>query len=69
MIDEEKRAEDDSILGEIRAIREAHAKRFNYDFDAMFEDLKKKEEEYKKKGYKFVSFPPKRIPKKTRTAA
>lgn len=56
------------IIAEIRAIREARAKKFNYDLDAMFEDLKKKEEEYKKQGYKFVSLPSKRISKRTGTS-
>lgn len=33
------------ILNEIRKIREAHAKSFNYDLDAMFADWQKKQAE------------------------
>ncbi len=31
---------EDAIVGEIRAVREAHAKKFNYDLDAIFNDFK-----------------------------
>lgn len=48
----------DPILEEIRAIREAHAAKFNYDVDAMFDDLERRERE---SGHEFVSFPPKLI--------
>ena len=41
----------DPILDEIRRIRDAHAARFNYDLDAIFQDIKEQE---KKCGYKFV---------------
>lgn len=30
----------DEIITEVRAIREAHAAKFNYDLRAIFEDLK-----------------------------
>jgi hypothetical protein len=43
----------DPIVAEIRAIREAYAKRFNYDLDAICRDLKKQE---KRSGRKTVSF-------------
>jgi len=33
----------DPIVEEIRQIRDAHAKRFNYDLDEIFKDLKAKE--------------------------
>jgi hypothetical protein len=33
----------DEIVEEIHQIREAYAKSFNYDLDAIFEDLRKKE--------------------------
>jgi hypothetical protein len=36
---------EDPIVEEIRAVREAHAKKFNYDLDAIFNDFK----EYEKK--------------------
>lgn len=35
----------DEIVEEIHQIREAYAKSFNYDLNAIFEDLRKKEAE------------------------
>ena len=43
----------DPIVAEVRAIREAYAKRFNYDLDAIYRDLKEQE---RKSGRKMVSF-------------
>ncbi len=43
----------DPIVAEVRAIRDAYAKRFNYDLDAICRDLKEKE---KRSGRKLVSF-------------
>lgn len=34
---------EDTIVNEIRAIRNAHAEEFNYDLDAIFKNLKKYE--------------------------
>jgi hypothetical protein len=48
----------DPIVDEVRRVRDAHAARFNYDLDAIFQDIKEQE---KKSGRKFVSFPPRRI--------
>ena len=48
----------DPILAEIRQVREAHAKRFNYDVYAILRDLKERQI---KSGRKTVSLPPKRI--------
>ena len=48
----------DPIVAEIRAIREARAKRFGYDLDAMFEDLRAKEAA---SGRKFVRLSPRRL--------
>ncbi len=45
---------DDPIVAEIRAVREAHARKFNYDLNAIFEDIKRHEEELRRQGYKFV---------------
>jgi hypothetical protein len=42
----------DPIVAEVRAIREAYAKRFNYDLDAICRDLKEQE---KMSGRKTVS--------------
>jgi hypothetical protein len=35
----------DPIVEEIRRIRDEHAARFNYDLDAIFDDIKKSEKE------------------------
>lgn len=51
----------DPIVEEVRRARDAHAKQFNYDLDAICEDLRKRE---KASGRSTVSLPPKRIPKK-----
>ena len=58
----------DPIIAEIRQVREAHAKQFNYDVYAILRDLKERQI---KSGRKTVSLPPKRlIPvEQTRTAA
>jgi hypothetical protein len=42
----------DPIVEEVRRFRDAHAARFNYDLDAIFQDIKEQE---KKSGHKFVS--------------
>jgi hypothetical protein len=42
----------DPIVDEIRRIRDAHAARFNYDLDAIFQDIKEQE---KRSGLNFVS--------------
>jgi hypothetical protein len=39
----------DPIVEEIRRIRQEHAARFNFDLDAIFEDLKEKERQSKRK--------------------
>jgi hypothetical protein len=44
----------DPIVDEVRRVRDAHAARFNYDLDAIFQDIKEQE---KKSGRKFVSLP------------
>ena len=48
----------DPIVEEVRAIREAYAKQFDYDLEAIFRDLKEKEAESDRE---FISIPPKRI--------
>ena len=47
----------DPIVDEVRRVRDAHAAMFNYDLDAIFQDIKDQE---KKSGLKFVSYPPRR---------
>jgi hypothetical protein len=41
----------DPIVDEVRRVRDAHAARFNYDLDAIFQDIKEREKE---SGFKFV---------------
>jgi hypothetical protein len=41
----------DPIVDEVRRVRDAHAARFNYDLDAIFQDIKERE---KKSGLNFV---------------
>ena len=41
----------DPIVDEVRRVRDAHAARFNYDLDAMFQDIKRRERE---SGLEFV---------------
>jgi hypothetical protein len=48
----------DSIVAEVRRAREAYAKQFNYDVQAMWRDLKERQH---KSGRKVVSLIPKRI--------
>lgn len=50
----------DPIVEEIRRVREEHAARFNYDVDAIFEDLRKREKET---GGALVSLQPRRVVK------
>jgi hypothetical protein len=46
----------DHIVAEVRKIRDRHAASFNYDLDAIFQDLKKQE---KKSRRKFIALPSK----------
>ena len=55
----------DPIVEEVRRARDAHAQRFNYDLDAIVEDLKKREKEL---GLATVSLPPKRMARKKKSA-
>ena len=48
----------DTIIAELRKVRDQHAARFNYDLDAIFRDIKEQE---KQSGRKFVSFPPRKV--------
>jgi len=46
----------DHIVAEVRKIRERHAAAFNYDLDAIYQDLKRQE---KKSRRKFIALPSK----------
>ena len=48
----------DEVIDEVRAIREAHAAKFNFDLDAIYEDIKRSEVEYTIRGAKFIDPPP-----------
>jgi hypothetical protein len=49
--------ESDSVIQEVRDIREAYAKQFGYDLHAIHRDLKQQEQT---SGRKVLSFPPRR---------
>ena len=48
----------DPIVDEVRKIRDAHAKKFNYDIHTICRDLMARQ---KSSGLKFASFPPRRL--------
>jgi hypothetical protein len=48
---------DDPIVAEVRKARDEYAKRFNYDLDAICDDLQQRQVQA---GRKVVSLPPKR---------
>ena len=47
----------DSIVEDVRKVREEHAAKYKYNLDAIYQDLKKQQ---KKGGRKVVSLPAKR---------
>ena len=49
---------EDPIVAEVRAIRERHAARFDYDIGRIFQDIRERQEEQKRLGQKFVRYPP-----------
>jgi hypothetical protein len=53
---------DDPIVAEVRKARDEYARRFNYDLDAICDDLQQKQTQ---SGRPLVSFPPKRPKQKT----
>lgn len=52
----------DDPVDEIHRYRDEHAKKFNYDIDAIIADLRSREKE---EGIKTVALPAKHVPKKT----
>lgn len=48
----------DPVVEEVRNIREARARKFNYDLQAIYREIKKQE---KTSGRKLISFPPRRM--------
>jgi hypothetical protein len=59
MIDYDK-PDDDPIVAEVRAAREAYAARFGFDLRAIFADLQRRTEEARRAGRQVVSPPPRR---------
>jgi hypothetical protein len=51
----------DPIVEEIRSFRDAHSKKFNYDLDAICEDLKTHQ---KNAGFPLVKLKPKQLSRK-----
>ena len=49
---------DDPIVAEVRRVRDEHAAKFNYDLDAIYQDLKEQE---RKSGRKYVRFEPRPV--------
>ena len=45
----------DPIVAEVREVREAHAEKHNFDLEAIYRDLKAKEQA---SGRRFVRYPP-----------
>jgi hypothetical protein len=57
---------DDPIVAEVRKAREEYAARFNYDLDAIYRDLKRKERE---SGRTYVRLAPRPVEDDTPEAA
>jgi len=57
----------DEIVEEVRKNREAYAAKFNFDLQAMYEDLKKAERKSKRKKVSFKSKKPVQVELKTKT--
>ena len=56
----------DPIVEEVRRIRDAHAAKFGYDLDAIFRDLKAKEQA---SGRRFVRYPPRLTKRRQKSAS
>ena len=48
----------DPIIGELRAVRDTHAARFNYDVKAVFQDIRATQE---MSGREYVRYPARRV--------
>ena len=48
----------DPIIDELRAARDEHAARFNYDVEAIFRDIQAQQEAF---GREYVRLPPRRV--------
>jgi hypothetical protein len=52
----------DLIVEEIRRIRQEHARKFNFDLDAIFNDLKEKQRKSGRKTVTLAPRPPRPVP-------
>jgi hypothetical protein len=57
----------DSIIAELRKIRDTHAAKFNYDFDAIAQDWMKEEAAARRAGQKFADLSAKAKPHRRTT--
>lgn len=53
-----KKLKRDPIIAEVRAVRDEHAAKFGYDVEAIFKDIRARQEA---SGRKYVSYPARRI--------
>ena len=58
MTDATRQTRTDPIIDELRAVRDAHAARFNHDVEAIFRDIQVQQEA---SGREYVSLPPRRV--------
>ena len=58
----------DEIVEEVRKYREEYAAKFNFDLQAMYEDLKKAERKSKHKKVSFKPKKPSRVELKTKSS-
>jgi hypothetical protein len=59
---------EDEIVDEVRKYRESYAAKFNFDLQAMYEDLKKAEQKSKHKKVSFKPKKPVRVELKTKSS-
>ena len=57
-----KKLQVDPIIAEVRAVRDEHAAKFDYDVKTIFEDPRARQEA---SGRKYVRYPARRIPTET----
>ena len=48
----------DPIIEELHKLREQHARKFNYDLDAIFRDIQERQKKY---ADRLVRYPPKKL--------
>ena len=48
----------DPVVEEVRAIRDSYARQFNYNLDAIYQDLKAQQQKY---NLKCILLPPRRV--------